>query len=534
MLFQFQSFNPVVNIAIALLQKLKVEVTDATVNETLEDHPDFPSLLSISDSLKKWHIDTAAMEVEPEKLDELPAPFIAVLNNNSFVLVTNNAEQITYISDKNNSVIRSKEHFLKEWKGIALLAEANAQSGDKNYTKAKRKEQIQGLKIPLILLSILSISVAAMYKANWDIAFSIYVSLHLLGVIVSSLLLWYEIDKTNPLLKQICSASKKTNCNAILNSKQSKLFNTISWSEIGFFYFAGNFIFLLLSSVISNQSSLFFIAWLNLLALPYTVFSVYYQWRVAKQWCTLCLAVQFLLLSTFVTSISFSLLPSNFSFIPYATIASSYILPIIAWVLLKPILLKAQQLKRSKRELARLKYDARIFDALLPKQKRITASAEGLGITIGNPAAINTIIKVCNPYCGPCAKAHPEIEALIKNNKDIKAMILFTATNDEKDIKSLPVKHLLAIDAKGDKEVTVKALDDWYLAEKRDYTARDYTEFANKYPMNRELKEQDEKIKQMEEWCKKIEITFTPTYFVNGYQLPNVYEISDIQYFLAE
>ena len=35
---------------------------------------------------------------------------------------------------------------------------------------------------------------------------------------------------------------------------------------------------------------------INILALPYTIFSVYYQWRVAKQWCVLCLVVQGLLI----------------------------------------------------------------------------------------------------------------------------------------------------------------------------------------------------------------------------------------------
>ena len=92
-----------------------------------------------------------------------------------------------------------------------------------------------------------------------------------------------------------------------------------------------------------------------------------------------------------------------------------------------------------------MKKDSRIFEALLAKQKKITASADGLGIIVGNPNATNTIIKVCNPYCGPCAKAHPAIHDLIKENENIKVQILFTATAKENDKRSKPVKHLLAI-----------------------------------------------------------------------------------------
>ncbi|PUZ29772.1 hypothetical protein DCC81_10130 [Chitinophaga parva] len=37
----------------------------------------------------------------------------------------------------------------------------------------------------------------------------------------------------------------------------------------------------------------------------------------------------------------------------------------------------------------------------------------------------------------------------------------------------------------------------------------------------------------MYEWCKKTNVTFTPTFFLNGYQLPENYSISDLKYFLS-
>jgi len=165
---------------------------------------------------------------------------------------------------------------------------------------------------------------------------------------------------------------------------------------------------------------------------------------------------------------------------------------------------------------------------LLPKQKHITKDARGLGITIGNPNATNTIIKVCNPYCGPCAKAHSEIDSLLEANNDLKVQIVFTATPNDKDKRSLPVKHLLAIAEKENDVLTKQALYDWYLADKKDYQ-----DFAVKYPMNGELKKQEAKVEAMNKWCNQTEIVFTPTFFINGYQLPDVYNISDLKYFLS-
>lgn len=109
------------------------------------------------------------------------------------------------------------------------------------------------------------------------------------------------------------------------------------------------------------------------------------------------------------------------------------------------------------KERERLKHDLQVFNALLEKQKAVTENPEGLGLLLGNPHATQRIIKVCNPYCGPCAKAHPELEALLHNNEDVQVQIIFTATNDEKDFKASPVKHLLAIARKGDHELLKKS-----------------------------------------------------------------------------
>jgi len=52
----FAQYEPNVKATISFLKKLGVKVNDATVNETLQNHPDWPSMLCISDSLNKWSI----------------------------------------------------------------------------------------------------------------------------------------------------------------------------------------------------------------------------------------------------------------------------------------------------------------------------------------------------------------------------------------------------------------------------------------------------------------------------------------------
>ncbi len=532
----FNQYEPVVKVVIQYLRLLKVQVTNTTINETLQNHPDWPSLLCVSDSLNLWHIPNAAGKIDTSKIDELPLPFMAYIKNQEYPLsiVTKVSDnQIEVVSkDYRKKEIFSREDFAKTWNGVFLLAEPDEHSGESNYRVSKRKEFINFL-LPSAALVLPVFIGSYIFIRNLDWANSLSVNIFiqyfisLLGVMVTSLLLWYEIDKSNPLLQKVCTGIIKGNCNAILTGRQARLFSWLSWSEVGFFYFSGTFLALLFS----GEKQFALAGLLNILALPYTVFSVYYQWKVAKQWCVLCLAVQALLLFGAI-----NILVSGFSIaiLPFTVVTLlKFILPFIClmffWYSLKPYILSLQTAKNNKREYLRIKFNAEIFEMLLKKQKKISLSVDDLGIDIGNATAKNTIIKVCNPYCGPCAKAHPKIEELLEQNKDVKAKIIFTATNNEANPALKPARHLLAIAEKNNEKKIKQALDDWYLPETKNYEV-----FKNKYPMNGELLKQSSKIEAMDKWCKETGITFTPTIFVNGNQLPKEYTIEDLQYFLLE
>ena len=46
------------------------------------------------------------------------------------------------------------------------------------------------------------------------------------------------------------------------------------------------------------------------------------------------------------------------------------------------------------------------------------------------------------------------------------------------------------------------------------------------------LTELDKKAHQT--WCNENQISFTPTFFIAGYQLPDLYKVEDLQYFIGE
>lgn len=547
----FESKSNCPEATLLLLNALNVKVPETLIIRDIEEHPDYPSLLSISDILNSYGIENMAIEVDANKFAEVPAPFITQIMGtgkgiNFFTVVKAiNTESIHFYDPENHRWISdSLPNFQLRCSRIILLAERSDNVNENDFAVQIRKEQlskIAGFGIIFFIPVIIVISgILTLIQDGSPILLPFLFSLFTLsGAGVGLLLIWSELDQHNPALQQICRGGKKINCAAVLQSKAAKVMG-VSWSSIGFSYFSGMSLLLLLDGI-NNPGALFIIAWLNIIALPYTVFSIYYQWYIVKQWCVLCLFIQSLL----VLQLVMAMIGNWYTLIPLDNITIRltiqtvviFAIPLIVTNILLSALQKSKEGKRVKTELQRLKHNREIFEALLQKQKKVESNPDGLGIILGNPNATHRLIKVCNPYCGPCAKAHQPMEELLHSNPGVQIQILFTATNEETDISTPVVRHLLAIAKENEESFVKQALDDWYLTERKDYEA-----FAAKYPINEELKPQSDMIEAMNDWCEKTVVDFTPTFFISTndepekvkyHQLPDMYSVKDLGYFFS-
>jgi uncharacterized membrane protein len=522
-----------------LFKITKVKSTLNGINNIIQQHPNYPSLLSITDTLSDYNVENAAIKIwEIEKLYVLPLPLISFINNDggNFVIITKIIDNlITYNLNGIEKTVNI-ESFNIEWSKIVVIIETSNKSIEPNYKLTAKKEYWQKLKIPTILLWGILLIFLSRFRLNLNqlhYSLYIYTFLAFCGVFISSILLWYEVDKFNPALLKICTGTKKLNCNAILNSKGSKLFGIISWSEIGFIYFSFSYLLLILA----GSKSIYFLAFLNLLALPYTIFSVYYQWQVAKHWCKLCLLVQIILIFQFISiNTTNSIILESFNHILFSetywesmlnnSLLISFTIP-LSWYLIKPLLMIRYSNKKIIYELKRIKYNRNVFYELLHQQKKIDQPNQDLGITIGNDNAQNCIIKICNPYCTPCSKAHSRLENLLEQIPNLKVQIIFAVPKSILNVPHNPISHLMAIYSKKDLNLIRVALDDWYIN-----SSKSYLLFAEKYKMFEELELQNENLIAMYNWCLDHNITYTPTIFFNNFQLPEAYDIEDLRHFI--
>lgn len=537
----FQPLQHCEKTVVNLIELLNIKVTQTTLRRDLLEHPNYPSLLTISDVIKSYGIENVAVRLNIDALNQLPIPFIAQIkgqkvSHNLFAVISKvDVDNIEIYNPENNRTeLISNEKFAKIYKGTVLGLDIQQQTGERDYDRIKRQEnQTNILNFIIIFLIPTATIIACVFtflnKHDQAVMPIIFTLITLSGCIVGILLLWHQIDEYHPVVKQICQAKKKVNCSAILNSDASKIFG-LSWSNIGSIYFIGTLLSLLVGGI-TNMPNLFILSWINIIALPYIIYSISYQWLIAKQWCMLCLAVQGILFLQFVTAYMGKFIKLDFfaliSYQDCITIAVSFSTIFTVLVILVPTLEKAKDSRYKTISLERLKHNRQIFESLLVKQKSIQYPTEGLGITIGNSDAKYKLIKVCNPYCEPCAKAYIVVEELLKNNEDLQIQILFTATGEENDIKTPPVKHLLAIAIKGNESLTKQALDDWFLVEKRDYKV-----FASKYANISLSDDLNDSMKLMKKWCNELQVSATPTFFVNGYQLPDIYTVTDLKHFL--
>lgn len=512
---------------LALIKKLKVNVSKTSCIECVQKHPNYPSLLAISDCLNDWGVKNQTYQLDKETYKEdLLFPFLAHFpeNGGRFVLVMAiHGDEISYCDERTKRGTFTEEVFLNQWNGIALHAEPTIRSGEISYTQNRIKEALDALILPMsvVCLGIIFYLFLNAQPINWTtLTLSI---IKLAGIGISVLLLMESLNVNNPLIKNLCSLGGKNDCNAILKSDAAKITPWLSWSEVGFFYFTGSFLALLVS-----PAALPVLAWLNLLALPYTIYSISYQYK-NKNWCILCCTVQTLLVleaATLFASQENQYLALHTTVNSILILIASFLVPVLFWAFLKPFFSKAHQVKPLQQQLKKFKYNTDLFKQALKNQPKYAIDDEIMPVRIGNPDAEIIITMVSNPFCGPCAKAHKTIDEWLQYRDDIQLNVIFTTANTENDPRTKVSRHLSAL-SKNENKLEVKdAMNAWY-----NTSNKNYEEWALKFPvlLDDEIAIVTEKQKT---WCDLAEIKFTPTILINGYKLPEPYLLEDLKYLL--
>ncbi len=503
------------------LKKQGIKLDRDRLQQKLSEHPYYSSLLSISDILNDLGI---AHQVYQTDINTLISDFskplfthltiqgqelfaiIEQFENDKFKIITEKAETHWYSHKELETV----------WGGILLELE----SGESVIMPKQNETYPKALKYG-IYVSIFSALACFIYLKTAGFSFQqvLLFIFNCVGIAISWILVLQHLNKNNALVKQLCQSKTQEGCSSVLSSKASQITPWLSMAEAGLIYFIGAALTMLFFS-----KPIFYL-YLALLAPLYSLYAIYIQAFVLKEWCRLCMGIHVLVLASFISVLVFY--GSLFSTIQLPELAqfAVFLIPLVIWLTANPIIKKLKDAEHSKIKYSRLKSNPELFKILATKQSKIDIPTELKVFQFGNLEAIHELTFISNPFCGPCAKAHQIIDEWLQNNNlDFKISIIFSHTNHEEDRNKQFVEWISGI---RNKEELISALHNWFNLDNKDIT-----KWAERLHLTKAVLKYD--AEHLDQWMNMTDINATPTFFINGYRLPNEYRLEDIKYLILE
>lgn len=140
-------------------------------------------------------------------------------------------------------------------------------------------------------------------------------------------------------------------------------------------------------------------------------------------------------------------------------------------------------------------------------------------IIMGNPNAEHTLTMVTNPFCQPCAKTHKVVEDLLSTSENINCQVIFSASNSQGDKRGIVARTILSL--AGDQQA--EALHQWYKNEERNVE-----KWREKLGVIEE-KKAESILEQHTTWCEIAKVEGTPTLYLNGFKMPDLYRLPDFK-----
>lgn len=506
------------------LLALGVEHTHTFASEAWRRHPYGGTMWGMMKLLGTYGVKASAVRIADKgKLQELPMPLLAEVSR-SLLLVKSADERHVVCEQKGKDVKMTVGEFTDRWSGVVLTAVTDSHPGEPDIESHRRKERFVRMeRIVLATAGVTAMAVALSGHHGPMAPFVLSLALNLAALYVCYLLIQETLHAENRLADRLCSLFTPHGCSSLLETKAAKIAGRYGWSECGFGFFAGN----LLMLTLWPEGGMICLSAVIACALPFTVWSIWYQGRRAKTWCPLCLTVQGLVWLQFLVL----LFSGHYSGTAAAPATAEIIVGLAAQALTVAALAAvthrvtaaAKSAKEAQAEIAalkRLKYDLSVFAGMLERQPRYETGPAASALLFGNPQPGKPEITIfSNPYCDPCARMHRRAQALMDAGFGIR--YVFTYFTDE--LKGAN-RYIIATYLKEGAERTWRLLSGWYAGGKEE-GRRFFTGVTDEEACAAAV---DAELEKHDRWADRTGLDATPKVIVDGRPLPDGYKIEDL------
>jgi uncharacterized membrane protein len=507
-----------------LLKWSEIRVSKEFLAFRLSAHPYRHSMVSLTDTLDELRIRYSAVKIGKDELEGLQCPFIAHLtvNGGEFILIRNYKE-----------FERKHPSFSEEWDG-AILAIDGGKWVDNEESRQYLSQEGKWKGIKILLASGMMAALALLVRTDATVAILSVLLPCFAGLAISVLIVRREMGHTDKWVEKLCH-TEKTDCNAVLGSKASRLWGWLGLSDLGLIYFLSQSAVAVIAIAghwIPAAYSVLFI--LSLTAIPFTFFSLYYQRFVVGKWCLLCLSVlavlwlQPALFIGYFGSVTGAIKNLNPGSIPAVPVI--FCLSGGAWLFLRRLLESNKERFDGWMHELRFKRNPEIFMTLLRQQQAVDTSAFEQELQLGNPRGPIQLIAVVNLFCPPCAAAHVVLHELMETYKGmigltVRLVVRTDRTEDKKYQATAHLLHYFLENAEGLKGKPRALLARQIVAEW--FAQPDYLKFRNSHPVKGKT-DVSRLLAEHEQWSVKAGVNFTPTLFIGGFRVPGQYSLRDL------
>ena len=500
------------------LDSLDIDYTKHFVKSLYQEHPHKYNMFGLKKMLDVYGVKTIGVYVVNKDLSKLSYPCILHIHGDFVIGQTYDADTVTFLLHDKKTTL-THDSFKRMWTGNALVVQETTDAVEPDYKKHQRDELISMSEtycIPVMLILAVFVGLAN-NSGNLCIYDMLRMILNSLGVLACVMLLEKQLYGESHYGDRVCSMFHHADCNTVLDGPMAKVFG-ISWSEIGLGYFIANMLLLSLFPV-SNS----IVAIINWIAMLYGVWSIYYQWRVAKSWCVLCIMVQVLIwMIGMTTFISYLTISFNCSIVNNMFCCMFFIFCIMAIHFYASACLTEKKYVHAIQQYRAIKADRDVAKTIIEKSIYYKTTYSDSSIIFGNPQAKTCVTILSNPHCNPCARMHERVERILETDKNkICIQYIFSSFNKDLEISN---RYLIYCYYKAANERERRTMfSNWYA-----YQKYHYEEIIKKNSEHLYSERINKEMEHHANWMKRTGLVATPTIIVNGYLLPTNYSIEDL------
>ncbi len=502
------------------LQLLRVPFTIPYLKKRMEVIPFADSMLGLAAMLSEYNISNRCVRVSDEDLVRLDSPFITIRNGDFLVVRPAENGEVTVMDSGGKSEVISCADFIEGWSRVVLVGTPSEKSHEPELQQHQHDERISKILKFVAVVACAVIAVAAVvYIPGGGWLRYVIGLLSVAGVYISYMLLQKDLDIPNRVADRICGIIKENSCNDVTQSKGAELFGALHLSEIGAAYFSVNLLVMLFMPHVWNA-----VFAISLCALPFTLWSVWYQKFRVHAWCALCLCtVALLWIEGCAVAVGWNEwhIPFMEFIVKGAVMVASCAAVAVGVHYLMRTIGRSMSLRYCERAYNNLKTQPAVLRTYEMGSPLIETSPEVCSTLIfGNPDARRTFTILSNPYCWPCAMMHRHIKDWPGEDKKIQCV--FISVSPEREVIN---SYFIAAYHQLGQDKAWEIISGWFEGgkEKGELYFKDFGLDVTTEEVQRE-------IERHRKWCEENRFAGTPVVLLNGHEIRPPYSIDDYVY----